>query len=208
MNPAELVSYGPLVVAVPLAAAAGLFVVGFAAVITSYGALFGAAGTALITHQVAVTRVLGVLTIGLGLMFGGFLSRVSVLGRTVRIGYRPRVGLAGAPLLGVMFGVGWTPCIGPTLAAVLVLSTTTGGAGRGAVLSFAYSIGLGIPFLLAAFGVHRAFAVFDFARRHARTVMRVGGLLLALVGVLQVTGIWSLFIYRLQSLFADWQTPL
>lgn len=189
-------------------AGTALFVLGFAAVFTSYGAAFGAAGTVLLAHQTAVTRVLGVLTILLGLMFAGLLGRIPLTGRTFKIGYRPKVGVAGAPLLGVLFGVGWTPCIGPTLAAVLALSTTTGSAGRGAILSLAYSIGLGIPFLLAAFGVERAFAVFAFARRHARTVMRIGGLLLVLVGLLQVTGVWSVFMYRMQGIVANWQAPL
>lgn len=185
-----------------------LFVLGFAAVFTSYGVAFGAAGTALLEHQVLVTRVLGVFTIGLGLMFAGLLNRIPFASRAWRATYRPKVGVAGAPLLGVMFGVGWTPCIGPTLAAVLALSTSTGGTARGAALSFAYSVGLGVPFLLAALGVERAFKVFELARRHAHTVMRVGGLLLVLVGVLQVTGVWSLLIYRLQGVVANWQSPL
>lgn len=184
-----------------------LFVLGFAAVFTSYGAAFGAIGFLLIEHQAAITRVLGVLTILLGLMFLGWL-RLPVANRTFRLGYQPQVGLAGAPLLGVMFGIGWTPCIGPTLAAVLTLATTTGDAGRGATLSFAYSLGLGIPFIIAALGLRRALTIFTLARRHAQTIMRVGGAMLIAVGVLQVSGLWTAMMAHLQVLINGWQPPL
>lgn len=185
-----------------------LFVLGFAVVFTSYGALFGAAGSALIRYQDVIIRLLGLLTIVLGLMFAGVLGAIPGLSRTFRLGSRPRVGVAGAPLLGVMFGVGWTPCIGPTLAVVLSMATTTGTAGRGAVLSFAYSLGLGIPFLLAAFGISRAFRAFAFFRRHALAVMRVGGGTLVLLGVLQVLGFWSQWLASLQASIGSWQVPL
>lgn len=188
--------------------AAVLFVLGFAAVFTSYGALFGAVGGLLITYQDTLIRVLGVVTIVLGLVFTGLLWRIPLLGQTFRLRYRPKAGLGGAPLVGVLFGLGWTPCMGPTLAAVLTLATSTGDAGRGAFLSFGYSLGLGIPFILAAASVERMMYGFGWARRHAAAVARAGGAMLVLLGVLQVSGAWTALISRLQGLVLGWQIPL
>jgi cytochrome c-type biogenesis protein len=185
-----------------------LFVAGFAAVFTSYGAAFGAFGALLVTHQELLVRVLGVLTIVLGLMFTGLLWRIPLAGRTFRFGYKPRAGLAGAPLVGALFGLGWTPCIGPTLAAVLTLATSSADAGRGAALSLAYSAGLGIPFILAAMSVSKVMRSFGWARRHTRGIMIFGGGMLILLGLLQVTGLWLALISRLQGVIAGWQVPL
>jgi len=179
-------------------AGTALFVLGFSVVFVAYGAALGGLGHLLTGHARVLTQVLGVLTILLGLLFAGAFDRFSFAGRIVRPSARPRAGLAGAPLLGVMFGLGWTPCIGPTLTAVLALSASTGTAARGAVLAFVYALGLGVPFLLVSFGFQLVMRAFAFARRRARLVTVVGGAMLVCVGLLEVTGAWSTFMAWLQ----------
>ena len=179
-------------------AGTALFVLGFSALYMSYGLAFGGLGTALRAHQQVLTQVLGALTIVLGLLFAGVLDRFTFTGRIIRPSLRPRAGLAGAPLLGVLFGLGWSPCVGPTLTAVLTLAETSGTAVRGAFLAFVYCLGLGIPFLIVALAFQRGMRAFGFARRHARLITGIGGGLLVLVGVLEVTGAWSAAITWLQ----------
>ncbi len=179
-------------------AGTALFVLGFSVVFVAYGAALGGLGHLLTGHARALTQVLGGLTILLGLLFAGALDRFSFAGRIVRPSARPKAGLAGAPLLGVMFGLGWTPCIGPTLTAVLALSASTGTVARGAVLAFVYALGLGVPFLLVSFGFQVAMRAFAFFRRRARLVTRIGGAMLICVGLLEVTGAWSTFMAWLQ----------
>jgi cytochrome c-type biogenesis protein len=173
-----------------------LFVLGFSFVFVAYGALFGSMGDWLITYSTQITKVLGALTILLGVAFIGL---VPWLQRDVRIHKVPAVGLAAAPLLGVLFGLGWTPCIGPTLSAVQVLAVHEGTAVRGAVLSLAYSLGLGIPFLVAGFAFRRSLGAIRWIRRHQAWVTRIGGLMLIMVGLLLVTGIWDQWVVDLQS---------
>jgi cytochrome c-type biogenesis protein len=179
-------------------AGTALFVLGFSVLYTSYGLAFGGLGTALRAHQQVLTQILGALTIVLGLLFAGLLDRFTLAGRIIRPSLRPRAGLAGAPLLGVLFGLGWSPCIGPTLTAVLTLAETSGTAVRGAFLAFVYCLGLGIPFLIVALAFQRGIRAFGFARRHARLITGIGGGMLVLVGVLEVTGAWSAAITWLQ----------
>jgi cytochrome c-type biogenesis protein len=188
--------------------ATALFVLGFSLVFAIEGAAIGGLGTLVTGHAREVTRALGVVTIVLGLLFAGALDRFAFAGRIVKPSARPRAGLAGAPLLGVMFGLGWTPCTGPTLSAVLGLSAVAGTAPRGAVLAFIYALGLGVPFLLVALGFQRAARAFAFARRRARLITVIGGGLLVCVGLLEVTGAWYTFMSWLQTHWAGYQLPL
>ncbi|SDG07347.1 cytochrome c-type biogenesis protein [Blastococcus aurantiacus] len=182
-----------------VATGALLFVLGFTAVFVSFGALFGGLGRLLLEWAPLLTRLMGVVTILMGL---AFLGGLHWLQRERRITRRPPAGLAGAPVLGVVFGLGWTPCLGPTLSAVNTLAYTEASAARGAALGLAYCLGLGIPFLLVALGFRRALAFSAFARRHAPTVMRVGGVLLIVLGILLVTGAWDYVMIWLRSWLA------
>jgi cytochrome c-type biogenesis protein len=183
-----------------MVAGALLFVLGFTVVFTSFGAAFGGLGRLLLEQQQVISIVLGAVTILLGL---AFLGLIPMLSRERRITRLPRAGLAGAPLLGVVFGLGWTPCLGPTLGAINTLAFTEASAGRGALLGFTYCLGLGIPFVLTALGTGRALRVSDFARRHAGTVMKVGGAVLIVIGVLLVTGAWDLAMNWLRAWLAS-----
>ena len=186
-----------------------LFVLGFSVVFVAYGAALGGLGHLLTGHANQLTRILGGLTILLGLLFAGVFDRFTFAGRIVRPAARPKAGLAGAPLLGVMFGLGWTPCIGPTLTAVLALSASSGTVARGAVLAFVYALGLGIPFLLVSFGFQLSMRAFAFARRRARLITRIGGAMLVCVGLLELTGAWSTFMAWLQVHWvSNYQPPL
>ncbi|MFC4058679.1 cytochrome c biogenesis CcdA family protein [Planomonospora corallina] len=179
-----------------------LFVLGFAAVFVAGGALFGTLGSVLFGNAEVITRVLGALTIVLGLAFMGF---VPGLQRDVRVHRLPAAGLAGAPLLGVVFGLGWTPCIGPTLAAVLTLGVTEGSAGRGALLAFGYALGLGLPFVAAGLAYRRALHTFKAVRRHTQLITRVGGAMLVAVGLLLVTGVWGDLVAAMQGWIGGFQ---
>ncbi|MGI8953732.1 MAG: cytochrome c biogenesis CcdA family protein [Nocardioidaceae bacterium] len=182
-----------------------LFVLGFSAVFVSLGTFFGAAGFYLLPYQRTISVVMGLVVIALGLAFMGF---VPALNRDVRIHRVPAVGLAAAPLLGALFGLGWTPCIGPTLAVVLTLSGTEGTAGRGALLTLFYCLGLGIPFVLVGLGYRWSIGAVSWVRAHQRTLSYVGGGLLVAVGVLLLTGAWDALVFDLRGWVGGFQTVI
>jgi len=182
-----------------------LFVLGFSVVFISYGVLFGGVGSTLLRYTEVISRILGVFVIALGLAFMGVIPGLQ---REFRIHRLPRWGVAGAPVLGVLFGLGWTPCIGPTLAAVQTLAFTEASALRGAVLSFAYCLGLGLPFVVLAVAFSRLAGAVSFLRRHSLVIMRVGGVLLLALSVLLVTGHWNDLILWLYINTRGFETSL
>jgi cytochrome c-type biogenesis protein len=190
-------------------AGTGLFVLGFTVVFVLYGAAFGGLGSWLKIHQVGVTQVLGAITIVMGLLFAGVFSRFMWANREFRFHRLPSPGLLGAPVLGALFGLGWTPCLGPTLSAVLGLALQSATAGRGAFLSAVYCLGLGVPFVVVGLAFRRAAGALRVVRSHARLLTFAGGALLVAVGVLQVTGQWADLVAALRPYAPGFaETPL
>jgi len=181
-------------------AGALLFVLGFSAVYVVVGFTAGSFGTWLIRSRTQLEIVLGIVLVLLGLAFAGL---VPFLQRDVRVHTVPAVGLGAAPVLGFLFGLGWTPCIGPTLAAIITLGINEGTAGRGALLAAIYCFGLGVPFIVAALAYRRALGAFNVVRRHQQWVTRIGGAMLVLVGLALITGFWDQAVSWLQIHLVD-----
>jgi cytochrome c-type biogenesis protein len=175
------------------------FVMGFAVVFVSFGALFGGLGGSLRTHQRPLEVVFGLVTVALGLFFAGWWPS-GWLQRERRVHHLPRASVLGAAALGFTFALGWTPCIGPTLAAILGLAASTSGATevRGSILAFVYCLGLGVPFVVAALATEWMAVASAWLRRHTHAIGRVGGLLLVAIGVAEATGAWHSFVLWLQ----------
>jgi cytochrome c-type biogenesis protein len=176
-----------------MVAGASLFVLGFTVVFVSGGALFGYFGQTLQDNKAVLSKVLGVLMILMGVFFMGLMPWLTQ--REFRLHKRPTTGLVG----GALFGIGWTPCIGPTLASVQVLSMDQASAGRGAILTVAYCLGLGVPFVLAAVAFRKALGAFGWVKRHYVWVMRIGGTMMIVTGVLLLTGAWDSLVQSMQT---------
>jgi cytochrome c-type biogenesis protein len=207
LSGADIVANGSTGIRGRMFTGALLFVLGFSLVYVAFAGAFGV-GEQLIAHQEALTRILGAVTIVLGLLFAGV---VPWLQGDVRIHSVPAVGLGAAPLLGVLFGLGWTPCTGPTLAAVLNLTSTLNtdaNVSRGAFLAFMYCLGLGIPFLIAAVSFRKMMEAVAWVRQRQVWVMRLGGAMLVTVGVLMLTGIWTSMVQDLQSWVGGYVLPV
>jgi cytochrome c-type biogenesis protein len=190
--------------------AVALFVLGFSVVFTASVVTVLGVADRLTLNEVILQRVGGVITIAMGLVFAGMVPKLQ---RDLRVHPRPGLGprhMLGAPLLGAVFGLGWTPCLGPTLAGVIALAVGTpgGGLARGVLLVVAYCLGLGVPFLLLAFGARRAIGAMSWLREHVRGVQLAGGALLIAVGLLLVTGLWAELIAVLQGPVRGFETPI
>jgi cytochrome c-type biogenesis protein len=177
-----------------------LFVLGFTAVFVAQGIVFGELGGTINAHRLTIERVLGVVTIVMGVVF---LGAIPALQREWRVHRLPRPGLLGAPVLGVVFGLAWAPCLTPTLGAVNSLAYTQGTAGRGAFLQVFYCLGLGIPFVLVAVGFGWVASAMTFVRKHRRAISQAGGVLLIVIGVLLVTGEWNHWMDQLRAQFGQ-----
>jgi len=175
------------------------FVLGFTALFVSYGALFGEIGAHIAANEAIITRILGVFTILMGVIFLGAFPLMPTI--------KPKIsttgGLIGAPLLGFLFGVGWTPCIGPALASVEALAFQESSALRGAILSLGYCLGLGLPFIATGIFFDKSEAFRKFMVKRGGLVSKVGGVLLIAIGLLQLTGIWAELMISLRSLISD-----
>jgi cytochrome c-type biogenesis protein len=176
-----------------------LFVLGFSVLFISYGALFGGFGAYISANEKLITSVLGVFTIFLGLIFIG----VFPFSPTYRAKMPVSLGLLGAPVLGFLFGVGWTPCIGPVLGAVQTLAFQESNALRGAILSLGYCIGLGAPFIASGLFLDRSANLRKFLVRRGDLVTKVGGAFLLLIGLAQVFGLWGIFNNEMRSWISD-----
>ncbi len=181
-----------------------LFVLGFTALFVTYGALFGTLGSTISANQKHISRVLGIFTIVMGLIFMG---RINLM-RTFKVNKIANSGLIGAPILGFLFGLGWTPCIGPALAAVQTLAIESASASRGSILAVAYCIGLGTPFILSGLFLDRSQAVRMFLAKNGDRISYIGGALLIAIGAMQITGTWDSLMNSLRGFISGFEPLL